>query len=402
MSVSDDIETAVEAHPAANVFPLMDDVRLQGLADDIALNGLREPIQVYRGKVLDGRNRLAACEIAGVTPRFEHLPDDVSPWRMAWSLNGQRRDLSSDQRYLLWKECADADAEWQAEQDRAREEANRRRAEAAKEQHQVSKPWAGEAKPKDGRATTCGTTIASAEAPKPQRTTSRKATAAHVDRGTVERNDYLARNRPDLLDKVKAGEMTSSRAVTQARKEAKQAELKDIAAREAKAAKGVYDVIVMDPPWPMEKVERDCRPNQAAFDYPTMTEEELAAINLPMADDCHVWVWTTHKFMPMALRLLGEWRLKYVCAFVWHKPGGIQPYNLPQYNCEFALYARKGAPQFVDTKAFNTCFSAPRGAHSEKPAEFYEMVARVTEGRRLDMFNRRSIPGFDGWGNEAA
>jgi N6-adenosine-specific RNA methylase IME4 len=397
-----DSKTAVEAHPAADVFPLMDDVRLQELADDIALNGLREPIQVYRGKVLDGRNRLAACEIAGVAPRFEHLPDDVSPWRMAWSLNGQRRDLSTDQRYLLWKECADADAEWQAEQDKAREEANRRRAEAANTRERKPDGTLAASAP-----TTCGRTGQDDAPAKPSRGStnagaSRKAKAANVDRGTVERNEYLAKNRPDLLDKVKAGELTSSRAVTQARKEAKRAELSDMAAREVKAAHGVYDVIVMDPPWPMEKVERDCRPNQAAFDYPTMTEEELAAMKLPMADDCHVWVWTTHKFMPMALRLLGEWRLKYVCTFVWHKPGGIQPYNLPQYNCEFAIYARKGAPQFVDAKAFNTCFAAPRGAHSEKPAEFYEMVARVTEGRRLDMFNRRSIAGFDGWGNEAA
>jgi N6-adenosine-specific RNA methylase IME4 len=179
------------------------------------------------------------------------------------------------------------------------------------------------------------------------------------------------------------------------------ANLESIAVKEAKELRGEYDVIVIDPPWPMEKIERDVRPNQVAFDYPVMQESELSEMKLPTTPDCHVWVWTTHKFLPMALRLIEKWGLKYVCTFTWHKPGGFQPVGLPQYNCEFALYARKGTPKFIDTRAFNTCFNATRGAHSEKPDEFYEVLRRVTAGRRVDMFNRRSIDGFDTWGKEA-
>lgn len=179
------------------------------------------------------------------------------------------------------------------------------------------------------------------------------------------------------------------------------ARLENIQARKAKELAGEYDVIVIDPPWPMEKIERDARPNQAAFDYPTMDEAALAKLPIPAAGDCHLWLWTTHKFLPMALRLLDTWKFKYVCAFVWHKPGGFQPIGLPQYNCEFALYARRGSPSFIDTKAFPVCFEAPRTGHSEKPEAFYEVVRRVTAGRRVDMFNRRAIDGFDTWGNEA-
>lgn len=216
----------------------------------------------------------------------------------------------------------------------------------------------------------------------------------------------LARLTPEkqleVMPKLESGEMTVNQAITQIKKAEVIANLVNIETVEAKAIAGIYDVIVIDPPWPMKKIERYVAPNQVEFDYPTMTIEEITNLEMPCADDCHVWLWTTHKYLPEAFEVLKAWGLKYVCTFVWHKPGGFQPFGLPQYNAEFALYARRGSPAFVDFKNFNVCFNAPRGAHSEKPQEFYDLVNRVTVGRRLDMFNRRSIPGFDTWGNEAA
>ena len=211
----------------------------------------------------------------------------------------------------------------------------------------------------------------------------------------------IIKERPDLADKVEQGEIKMADAVREIKRAEVVARLESVEAREQKALKGVYDVIVIDPPWPMQKIDRDERQNQVAFDYPTMSEAEMADFEMPAADDCHMWLWTTHKFLPMALRLSEGWGFKYVCTFVWHKPGGFQPIGLPQYNCEFALYCRKGAPKFVDTKAFPTCFEAPRGGHSQKPEEFYDVVRRVTGGRRIDIFNRRKIEGFDVWGKEA-
>lgn len=226
-----------------------------------------------------------------------------------------------------------------------------------------------------------------------------------ISKRTSHQAQTIASN-PETIEKVIAKAIEQEKIPTpdfvykMIKRDEAQERVESIRKNSASVIDGKYDVIVIDPPWPMEKIERDCRPNQHELDYPTMSEEELSCLEIPSSDHCHLFLWTTHKFLPMSFRLLDAWDFRYVCTFVWHKPGGFQPIGLPQYNCEFAIYARKGTPRFVDTKAFPTCFNAPRGAHSEKPQEFYSMIERVTEGRRLDMFSRRKIENFDVWGNQ--
>ena len=57
--------------------------------------------------------------------------------------------------------------------------------------------------------------------------------------------------------------------------------LEGIAGKTAKTLAGVYDVIVIDPPWPMEKIERDVAPNQVGFDYPTMSLDDIHQLKIP-------------------------------------------------------------------------------------------------------------------------
>jgi N6-adenosine-specific RNA methylase IME4 len=150
----------------------------------------------------------------------------------------------------------------------------------------------------------------------------------------------------------------------------------------------------------MKKIDRTVRPNQTAFDYPTMSIDEIFKIVLPAEDDCHLYVWTTQKFLPLTFEIIKEWGFNYIFTMVWHKPGGFQPVGLPQYNCEFCLFARKGSLPFNDTKAFNTCFNAQRKEHSRKPDEFYQLVKRVSPEPRIDIFSREKRDGFSQYGNE--
>ena len=83
-------------HPIADVWPMMDEDKLKELAEDIAKNGQLVPVWLYEGKILDGRNRWAACKIAGVEPKTKEYTGD-EPTAFAVSLNDRRRHMNKGQ-----------------------------------------------------------------------------------------------------------------------------------------------------------------------------------------------------------------------------------------------------------------------------------------------------------------
>ncbi len=97
----------MDFHEIANMFPLLDDTELDALAEDIQVNGLQEPIWLYEGKILDGRNRYLACELAGVEPCYQDYTGD-EPVRFVVSKNIQRRHMTSWQRAFVALEALPA------------------------------------------------------------------------------------------------------------------------------------------------------------------------------------------------------------------------------------------------------------------------------------------------------
>lgn len=379
----------LEFHPLANIFPLIEGAEFEALVEDIRLNGQREPIVLLDGKILDGRNRYRAClrageDLASVTYYGE---DPVS---FVISLNLRRRHLDESQRAIVAAKLAnlnqggkggvtDSNASIEAlvSQDAAAEMLN-----VSRSGVQRARAVIDEGAPELVEAVEHG----------------RVSVSAAADVATLpkqQQSEIVARGEKEILEAAKQ--------IRAEKAEVRRAEIAKVKENAPSLPSDAFDVIVIDPPWDMQKIERDVRPNQVAFDYPTMTEEELMEFDIPSisANNCHLFCWTTHKFLPSALRLIEAWGFRYVMTMVWHKPGGFQPIGLPQYNCEFAIYARKGSPSFVDTKAFFACFEAPRREHSRKPDEFYDVIRRVTGGRRIDVFSRENRDGFEQFGNEA-
>lgn len=164
---------------------------------------------------------------------------------------------------------------------------------------------------------------------------------------------------------------------------------------------GKYKAIVVDPPWSIEKILREVRPNQYDIDYPTMTIDEIMTLpisELADEDGCHIYLWATHRFLPMAFDVFEAWGAKYECLLTWVKNIGMTPFSW-MYSTEHCLFGRIGnLPLLKLGKRLD--FQAKVREHSRKPDEFYDLVREVSPEPRIDMFSREEREGFAQWGNE--
>src|SRR5262245_4219775 len=200
----------LDIHPAAELFPLLSGQEFDDLVADIGKHGQHEPIRLYQGKILDGRNRYRACETLGIEPRRVDLPADLNPWDYVWSQNAERRHLDPGTKAVCCIRQRRASADWEAQQQQRREEANRKHAEAAARQPRVE----------GGKFSTVGvspdTPTASQDKEKRKhRERDDVAKEAGVSSATAGRALALDEKRPDLADKVQAGEVTLNETMRQ-------------------------------------------------------------------------------------------------------------------------------------------------------------------------------------------
>lgn len=89
-----------EFHEYCLMFPPADEITIEEMSYDIQKNGLSDPVVLYEGKILDGRNRYLACKKAGLKPRtVEYDGDD--PLSFVISKNLHRRHLTNAQKAMM-------------------------------------------------------------------------------------------------------------------------------------------------------------------------------------------------------------------------------------------------------------------------------------------------------------
>jgi N6-adenosine-specific RNA methylase IME4 len=170
-----------------------------------------------------------------------------------------------------------------------------------------------------------------------------------------------------------------------------------------------YSTIVIDPPWKYGKWGKSSlnhRPNDIIrpMPYKTMTLEEIQSLPIKkMADiNCELYIWTTQKYLYDAICIIKNWGFKYCTTITWcKKPMGKGQGGVYCPTTEFIIHGRIGKMPKVE-RIDSTWFLTKRehNSHSKKPEFFQDLIETVTIPNRIEMFARRSRPGWDVFGNE--
>lgn len=168
-----------------------------------------------------------------------------------------------------------------------------------------------------------------------------------------------------------------------------------------------YAVIYADPPWRYRN--KRLGHGGAEDHYPTMALDEIKVLPVPAAPDCALFLWATMPLLQQAFEVIDAWGFTYkTTAFCWVKENksGIGYVTGLGYwtrsNAEVCLLATRGRLQPVSHRVHSVVL-APRGRHSEKPAEVRSRIVELMGNvPRLEMFARTRAPGWDAWGNEVA
>ena len=356
-------------HKVANLFPMMQDEEFQELKKDISENGQREPIWIYQGEIIDGRNRYKACCELNVKPITKEWSGNGSLLSFVISLNLHRRHLTSSQRAVI---SLDALAMFE-------DEAKERQLSALKQNSTVREIF-------------------------PQRTEEsgkardKAAELFQTNSHYVSDAKQVKEKAPDLLERVREGTLT----LPQAKREVVKMERRDA----PPLPTNKYRVVYADPPWSYGNsgvIGETDHYGHVERHYPSMTIDQLCSMDIKsMVDDNAVlFMWVTSPLLEECFPVIKAWGFKYKTSFVWDKVG----HNFGHYNSvrhELLLVCTRGSCTPDNSQLFDSVISIEKSnVHSEKPEEFRQLIDTLyTHGKRIELFARKNIDGWDRWGNE--
>lgn len=167
-----------------------------------------------------------------------------------------------------------------------------------------------------------------------------------------------------------------------------------------------YKIIYADPPWRYN--DRKCN-GACENHYSTMNLNDIC--NLPVEKitekNSILFLWATYPMLKEALQVIESWGFKYTTiAFQWIKLNKKNPlpfFGLGRWtrgNTECCLLAKKGKISRINNSISQLIIS-PIEKHSKKPNEARDKIVKlIGDLPRIELFARKTYPGWDSWGNE--
>lgn len=166
---------------------------------------------------------------------------------------------------------------------------------------------------------------------------------------------------------------------------------------------GKYRVIYADPPWKYgDPFVIEGYKVSAEQHYPVMSIDELCSLPVKeiSEDNAVLFMWVTSPLLEECFRVIRSWGFEYKTSFVWDKVR----HNMGHYNSarhEFLLICVRGSCTPDNPKLIDSVQTIERTEHSVKPEEFREIIDTLyTHGKRIELFARRPVDGWEVWGNE--
>jgi len=407
-------------HEIAGIFPLMQGEEYEALKADIAAHGLRESIWLHPdGRIIDGRNRYRACLETDVAPRFRTWDGRGSLVAFVVSLNLHRRHLSSSQRAALAIEILPL---LEAE---ARERMQAGGQVRQQGQERIPYPEEQQGQARDQAAALTGTNGRYVSDAKRLKRAAPQVFARVVD-GTVSLPEAKKLSRLSqpvqdvVLQKIEDGE---ARTVKEAHRQVKDVALAKAMANPTRSVQSDctivigdarcldlglfserYAVIVADPPWPYDN-PKNHDPRMGGYTYQPMTLGEIQALPVGelAAKDAVLFLWGTWPKLPQVVETMRVWGFEHVTGFPWVKTtrDGKPLYGIGSWvaGCsEYVLIGRCGNVSPPDVDKY-LGLVGPSLGHSRKPDDVYA-IAEALPGPYLELFARRTRPGWTVFGNE--
>jgi len=226
---------------------------------------------------------------------------------------------------------------------------------------------------------------------------------AKVPKESVEQLIEIKQKAPEFIEPILSGEMPISKAMREINRENKISNIIEKAAESRTLDEiGIYSVIYADPPWSYDHPISDSR--RIENQYPTMSIDEICALDVPSisADDAILFLWVTTPMLEKGFRVLNAWGFEYRTSMVWVKPSiGMGQWVRQRH--ELLLIGVKGnIPTPRDGDKPDSVIEAPRLEHSKKPEIVYEIIEKMyPELPKVELFSRNKRNGWETWGFEA-